>query len=1040
VAPAITTQPTGQTVLEGATASFSVVASGTAPLSYQWNKGGAPIAGATAATYPTPAAVMADSGSSFTVTVSNAAGSITSSAATLTVHANPAVASFLGTPATITAGNSAALAFSFTGGTGRIDNGVGSVTSGTNVTVTPAATTTYTLTVDNGFGTTKTATTTITVNAVTVPSTTPVQVSLGDAPSDWIMAFGMTVNSITLTGADGSAMNVVPTPAPMEMMQTMATVQPISAMAVPQGTYTQATVTFSAVTMGYLDPASHTYLQKTLAGPFTATVPFSPNLTVGTSPMALNFDMNMGSSVTIDGSGNVILTPVMTAAMGSPSGTGSNPWQGTMQHHVGSVSSVSGAQFTMGSMMGIQQVTFMTNASTQFVGTGLTGMGSMTTGMMVAVDAALQSDGSYLAQRVESMGTGATGMMGGGMVTTITGLPPTQITLAANAGQGGGMAASSIAGTLTVTIPASTPYSIDSDAVDLTGLPFTPAFDATSLAKGQRVEVVSGSGMMGGGMSGGQGSLTASQLRLEQQGLHGTVSSYTTSGSQATFTLTLPSDSAFTTLTGATTILVYQQGGTQLHGITTIANGNDVMARGLLFYDTASGTYKVVASWITAGLGTVPTPTAGSTPVQVGLGDAPSDWMTAFGMTVNTITLTDSNGHTVSLVPTSSPMEMMQLMATTQPISSVAVPQGTYTQAMVTFSAVTMGYMDPVTQTYMQKTLPGPFIATVPFNPAMTVGTSPMALSFDMNMGSSVTIDGSGNVTLTPLLTASMGSTTGTGTNPWQGTMQHRIGSVSSATGTQFTMGSMMGMQQTTLKTDASTQFVGTGFTGMGSMTTGLMVSVDAALQADGTYLAQRIESMGVGTNGMMGGGIVTAITGNPPTQLTLATNSGQGSGMMASAIAGTLTVTLPAATPYSIDADGVDLTGLAFTPTFDATTLTKGQRVDVVSGTGMMGGGMMGGTRTLTANQVRLEQQGLHGTVSNYTVNGSKATFTLTLPADSAFTTLTGAATVQVYQQTATQLHGLATIADAQDVVVRGLLFNDAGTYRLVASWIVAP
>jgi hypothetical protein len=215
---------------------------------------------------------------------------------------------------------------------------------------------------------------------------------------------------------------------------------------------------------------------------------------------------------------------------------------------------------------------------------------------------------------------------------------------------------------------------------------------------------------------------------------------------------------------------------------------------------------------------------------------------------------------------------------------------------------------------------------------------------------------------------------------------------------------------------------------------------VDAALQADGTYLAQRIESMGVGTNGMMGGGIITAITGNPPTQLTLVTNSGQGSGMMASAIAGTLTVTLPAATPYSIDADGVDLTGLAFTPTFDATTLTKGQRVDVVSGTGMMGGGMMGGTRTLTANQVRLEQQGLHGTVSNYTVNGSKATFTLTLPADSAFTTLTGAATVQVYQQTATQLHGLATIADAQDVVVRGLLFNDAGTYRLVASWIVAP
>jgi hypothetical protein len=88
----------------------------------------------------------------------------------------------------------------------------------------------------------------------------------------------------------------------------------------------------------------------------------------------------------------------------------------------------------------------------------------------------------------------------------------------------------------------------------------------------------------------------------------------------------------------------------------------------------------------------------------------------------------------------------------------------------------------------------------------------------------------------------------------------------------------------------------------------------------------------------------------------------------------------------------------------------------------------------------VHLEQQGLQGTVSSYTANGAKATFTLTLAADSAFTTLTGLTSVQVYQQAGTQLHDLTAIANGNDVVVRGLLFNDAGTYRLVASWIVAP
>jgi pectate lyase len=86
VAPAITTQPVSQTVTEGAGASFTVVASGTAPLTYQWKKGGVDIGGATNATYTIAATVAGDAGS-YTVFVSNAAGNATSNAATLTVNA-----------------------------------------------------------------------------------------------------------------------------------------------------------------------------------------------------------------------------------------------------------------------------------------------------------------------------------------------------------------------------------------------------------------------------------------------------------------------------------------------------------------------------------------------------------------------------------------------------------------------------------------------------------------------------------------------------------------------------------------------------------------------------------------------------------------------------------------------------------------------------------------------------------------------------------------------------------------------------------------
>jgi len=62
-----------------------VAATGTAPLSYQWQKNGSPI-GANSPRYTTPATTADDNGAQFTVVVSNSAGSATSNAATLTVN------------------------------------------------------------------------------------------------------------------------------------------------------------------------------------------------------------------------------------------------------------------------------------------------------------------------------------------------------------------------------------------------------------------------------------------------------------------------------------------------------------------------------------------------------------------------------------------------------------------------------------------------------------------------------------------------------------------------------------------------------------------------------------------------------------------------------------------------------------------------------------------------------------------------------------------------------------------------------------------
>ncbi len=87
IAPSITTQPANQLVNAGQAATFSVVAAGTAPLNYQWQKNGATIAGATSASYTTPATASGDNGATFRVIVTNAVNNATSNSATLTVNA-----------------------------------------------------------------------------------------------------------------------------------------------------------------------------------------------------------------------------------------------------------------------------------------------------------------------------------------------------------------------------------------------------------------------------------------------------------------------------------------------------------------------------------------------------------------------------------------------------------------------------------------------------------------------------------------------------------------------------------------------------------------------------------------------------------------------------------------------------------------------------------------------------------------------------------------------------------------------------------------
>ncbi|WP_221032059.1 immunoglobulin domain-containing protein [Actomonas aquatica] len=188
-APSISTQPQGGSVNEGAGYTLSVVATGATPLTYQWRKDGADIAGATNASLEFTGITPSDAGT-YTVVVTNSVSSVTSADAVITVVEAPDITSNPGS-LTVTAGETAEATFTVTyTGTDPVEfrwmkDGVdipGGIATDVSYTVSPVSPTdagNYSVRITNSAGSDTSEVAVLTVNYAPIITTQPTNKTSG---------------------------------------------------------------------------------------------------------------------------------------------------------------------------------------------------------------------------------------------------------------------------------------------------------------------------------------------------------------------------------------------------------------------------------------------------------------------------------------------------------------------------------------------------------------------------------------------------------------------------------------------------------------------------------------------------------------------------------------------------------------------------------------------------------------------------------------------------------------------------------------------
>jgi hypothetical protein len=404
------------------------------------------------------------------------------------------------------------------------------------------------------------------------------QVRFGDAPADSVIAFEVSVSSLSLTPTGGGAAVSVAIPANnrIELTHASGKFEPFMAGNLPQGTFSAANLTLANSELTFL---SSTGTAVHINGPASAsiTVPLSPNLTIGSSPLVLNIDVNVAASITTAAGvvNGIAFTPASFNITAKAPGVGNQQDDdGEIEDVQGTVTAVNGSSFTFkvgqtGSLM-----TFNTDGTTEFKD-GVTSVAGLLN-QVVTVEGFTRADGSLFAKEIEGLES-SNGAEVEGLITAISG---TTLTVNAQDGIGNGFDNTKIGASFSVNIAGlnASKFRVKAGNGFGGGLPSaTFPFDATTIHQGQRIEVDTDVTVPPA-----NGAISPDRINLQQQGVSGVVANTAAN----TFDIDLATDSALRTISGQTVVHVTKT--TSTDSRVAVANGGSVQVRGLLFWNGTS--------------------------------------------------------------------------------------------------------------------------------------------------------------------------------------------------------------------------------------------------------------------------------------------------------------------------------------------------------------------------------------------------------------------------------------------------------------------